>query len=139
MRGTIPIFALLVCAGVAYAQMTPQEPIQNFRLPMFGENGYRTWEMKGDEGRYISPEKIEVSQMKLDVFSGEADSSIENKIKSPLATLFVNKNIAIGDSPIQILSQNYRVDGERWFWDGKLKRVVISRNARVIFNEGLSL
>ena len=132
--------ALLTVFGLpVFGQMTPQEPITNFRLPMFGDNGYRTWEMKGDEGRYISPEKIDVIQMRLDVFSGNADSKIENKIRSPLATLFINKNYAIGDSPIQILSENYRVDGERWFWDGKLRRIVVSRNARVIFNEGLSL
>lgn len=124
---------------LAQAQMTPQEPIKNFRLPMFGDNGYRTWELMGDEGKYISPEKIEVSKMHLDIFSGEANSKIENRIDSPLATLFVNKNIAIGEGPIQILSDNYRVDGERWFWDGKTRSVVVSRNARVVFNEGISL
>jgi hypothetical protein len=134
------IAALLAVSGItAFGQMTPQEPITNFRLPMFGDNGYRTWEMMGDEGRYISPEKIDVIQMRLDVFSGNADSKVENRIRSPQATLWVNKNVAFGDSPIQILSATYRVDGERWYWDGKLRRVVISSNARVTFNEGLSL
>ncbi len=132
------IFLLLLLISLsARAQMTPQEPIKNFRLPMFGDNGYRTWELCGDEGRYITASKIEVCQMKMRVFSGDAASKIENRIESPLATLFVDKNMAIGESPIQILSDTYRIDGERWFWDGKTRTIVVSRNAKVVFNEGV--
>lgn len=117
------------------AQLVPQEPVKNFQLPMFGENGYRTWELSGDEGRYISADKIEVSQMKMKVFSGDASSTIENRIESPLAMLFVSKNIAIGQGPIRITATTYRIDGQRWFWDGKTRSVVVSQKASVIFYE----
>ena len=115
--------------------MVPQEPIKNFQLPMFGENGYRTWELSGAEGRYLSADKIEVSQMRMKVFSGDAASTIDNRIESPLATLFVSKNIAIGEGPIKITASSYRIDGERWFWDGKIRSVVVSKKASVIFYE----
>lgn len=105
---------------------------------MFGENGYRIWELTGDEGRYLTSEKIQVSDMKLTVFSGTEASLVENRIESPLATLFITKNIAIGEGPIQIISERYRVEGQRWFWDGKSRSVVVSRNAQVIFFENIN-
>lgn len=129
------VFLLAGLALVAHAQMVPQQPVKNFQLPMFGENGYRTWELSGDEGKYLSADKIEVKQMRMKVFSGDAASVIENRIESPLATLFVSKNIAIGQGPIRISASNYRIDGERWFWDGKTRSVVVSQKASVIFYE----
>lgn len=130
------LFAIILLLPLGlFAQLVPQQPVKNFQLPMFGENGYRTWELSGDEGRYITADKIEVSQMKMKVFSGDASSTIENRIESPLATLFVAKNIAIGQGPIKITATNYRIDGERWFWDGKTRSVVVSKKASVIFYE----
>lgn len=126
---------LLLLPLALNAQMVPQQPVKNFQLPMFGENGYRTWELSGDEGKYLSADKIEVKQMRMKVFSGDAASVIENRIESPLATLFVSKNIAIGQGPIRISASNYRIDGERWFWDGKTRSVVVSQKASVIFYE----
>lgn len=123
--------------SVCQAQIVPQQPVKNFHLPMFGENGYRTWELSGEEGRYLSSEKIQVTQMKLRIFSGDAKSTLENRIESPQAMLFVNKNIAIGEGPIQILNDRYRVDGQRWYWDGKNKSVVVSQKASVVFYQGL--
>lgn len=127
----------MMAAVPLQAQLVPQQPIRNFHLPMFGENGYRTWQLSGEEGRYLSADKIEVSKMNLNVFSGNAASTIENRIASPLATLFISKNIAIGQGPIEITSATYRINGERWFWDGKTRSVVVSRKASVIFYEKL--
>jgi len=124
---------LLVCE--LGAQITPSAPIANFRLPMFGENGFRSWELSGTQGRYLSDEKIEVDDMKLKIYSGETGMDIEHLIKSPRAILFAQKNIAIGEGPIRITSTRYRITGERWFWDGKTRSVVISKKAAVTFFE----
>ncbi len=123
--------------GSAFAQIVPQEPVKNFRLPMFGENGYRNWELCGDEGRYLSAEKIEVTDMKLRIFSGDKSSQVEHNIESPKATLLVAKNIAIGEGPIRITSRSYMIEGKRWFWDGKTRSVVVSQKASVVFYEGI--
>jgi len=117
------------------AQITPAAPIANFRLPMFGENGFRSWELSGTEGRYLSSEKIEVDNMKLKIFSGKTGMDVEHLIASPRAILFTAKNIAIGEGPIAITSPRYRITGERWFWDGKTRSVVVSKKASVVFFE----
>ena len=123
--------------GALRAQITPSAPIANFRLPMFDESGYRSWELSGMEGRYLSGEKIEVADMKLKIFSPRNGISIEHLIESPKAILFATKNIAIGEGPIKISNPTYLITGERWFWDGKTRSVVISQKASVTFFEEL--
>ena len=104
---------------------------------MFGDNGYRTWELSGNEGRYISADKIEVTDMKLKIFSADAASRMEHLIASPKATLLITKNIAIGEGPILITSSTYKIEGKRWYWDGKTRSVVVSQKASVVFYEGI--
>ena len=49
---------LSVCA--LQAQMTPSAPVQNFRLPSFGENGYTQWVLQGGKGIYDSETQIRI-------------------------------------------------------------------------------
>lgn len=49
---------LFVCA--LQAQMTPSAPVQNFRLPSFGENGYTQWVLQGGKGIYDNETQIRI-------------------------------------------------------------------------------
>jgi hypothetical protein len=137
VRFALTVASILACAGVSFGQLTPDAPVANFRLPMFGDDGYRIWELTGTEGRYISPEKIEVENMKLKVFASDESGKMEHMMESPKAILLVSKNIAIGNSPITISSDTYKVEGNRWYWDGKTHSIVVSQNAKVSFFENL--
>jgi hypothetical protein len=136
VRKLLPV--LVACLPLwAWGQLTPEAPVANFRLPMFGDDGYRTWELFGSQGKYLSADKIEVTDMRLKVYAGDAGGNMEHLLESPKATLLLNKNIAIGEGPIKISSSTYRVDGQRWYWDGRNHSIVVSQNAKVTFFQSL--
>lgn len=125
------------------AQMVPDAPVLNFRLPMFGDNGYPTWDLRGAEGRYISPEQVDVTGMRLLVFDEDQPNRVEAEIISPEATMLIREHQARGDRTITVVGDNFVVRGEHWLWEGPQKegpksRVVIDDNVKVTFFEELS-
>jgi hypothetical protein len=128
----------LLGAASAAGQMVPDAPVLNFRLPMFGDDGYRIWDLRGREGRYVSEKQVDVSDMRLLVFSSEEPDRIQTEIQSPRATMLIRDNRACGDHTIKVIGDNFQVQGQRWLWDGDENRVVIDEQVKVTFFEELS-
>jgi len=147
MRTPLPLLKrfrtiMLVLAGVsaagAFAQMVPDAPVKNFRLPMFGDDGYRVWDLRGREGRYVSRDQVDVIDMRLFVFSSEQPNQVQTEIRSPKATMLIRENRAQGDESILVVGDAFQVEGQRWLWDGEANRVVIDEQVKVTFFEELS-
>lgn len=132
-------FALLLslCHGLI-AQMTPNAPVKNFRLPRFGENGYTDWVLQGDEGIYDSDEQVRVKKMGLRVYSGDERMARELTLDSPEATLRLQENRAFSDSAIAIVGENFTISGIGWDWSGATKEIVVKANAVVKYTDGFS-
>jgi lipopolysaccharide export system protein LptC len=130
--------ALLLFAGAVAGQILPDAPVRNFRLPMFGEDGLRIWDLRGREGRYISENRVDVSDMRLLIFSSENRNEVETEIRSPQATMHIRSNQAQGDQTITVMGDNFEITGQRWSWDGNANRVVIDERVKVTFFEELS-
>ena len=58
------------------AEMIPNAPVENFRLPMFNEEGYRAWDLRGAKGTYVDGTHVDVVDMKMRVFSGDEESEV---------------------------------------------------------------
>ena len=123
---------------VLEARLVPDAPILDFKLPMFGPNGYKVWELRGREGHYINEEQIDVLDMSLRLYSGEADLKIHTTIESPAATMLVNRNRAEGQSEIKITGDQFQIRGENWRWHGDTHTVTVDKNVRVIFQQRLA-
>ncbi len=127
--------------GLAYAaaslsllsQMTPDSPIQHFRLPMFGEDGFKQWELRGLKGHYHGDEQALVEGLELVVFSGDADMAVENRIRSPRALIFLDESRAEGDSSLFVSGPGYEIQGRNWLWDGLERKIVVRESVRVSF------
>ena len=131
-------FTVLVqqrCKG----QMVPNAPVRDFSLPRFGDNGYKIWSLSGTEGHYISPERIDVIDMSLRLFSGDEWGAVEMQIVSPQASLFIQQNHARSSEKILVEGKSYRVEGRDWAWDGNQKKVIVQKDVHAIFNETLSI
>ena len=125
---------LLFCGSWAvFAQMTPDAPIEHFRLPMFGENGYKEWELRGLRGHYHSEEKALVEGLELVVFSGDAAMWEENRIRSPRALIHLKESRAEGESSLFVSGPGYEIEGRNWTWDGKDRKIVVRETVRVSF------
>lgn len=119
-------------------KMAPDAPIENFQLPMYDEDtGYRTWLLKGIEGRYGQDEQFDVLGMVLTTFSADEAMREQLSIRSPEATLYLKDNRATG-LILRIEGDGFTLAGKDWTWDGEAKRVTIERDAKVTFNQNLS-
>lgn len=119
-------------AGLS-AQMMPDAPIQHFRLPMFGENGYKQWELRGLKGHYHSEEEAVVEGLELIVYSGDAAMWEENRIRSPRARIYLKDSSAEGDSSLFVTGPGYEIQGSNWSWDGPERKIVVREAVRVSF------
>jgi hypothetical protein len=128
----VAAFALI--GGVALlGQMVPDAPIQHFRLPMFGENGYKSWELRGLTGTYISEQEALVEGVELVVFSGDEAVLQETSIRSPRATLYLKEARAEGDSSLFVIGPGYEIQGRNWTWEGANRKIIVREAVRVSF------
>lgn len=123
---------------VGSAQLVPDAPVSNFRLPMFGDEGFLIRDLRGDEARYVSEDQIDLSGMRLLIFNETRPERLETKIVSPQATMFIQKNEIVGTETITVEGDNFLVTGEKWRWIGDEKSVVIDENVKVTFFEKLT-
>ncbi|CAA6696775.1 MULTISPECIES: LptA/OstA family protein [unclassified Lentimonas] len=127
----------LLCVCTLQAQMTPSAPVQNFRLPRFGDNGYTQWVLQGGKGMYDSAEQIRIEDMALRVYSGDERMALEMTMDSPEATLLTKENRAESDGPIKIVGANFKVSGVGWTWNGVTKEIEVKFDVVVEFTQGM--
>jgi hypothetical protein len=121
------------------AQMIPDAPILHFRLPMFGEEGYKTWELRGLSGTPVSEVEVSVEGLELLVFSGTADLLEKNRIRSPRALIDFDRSEASGETSIFVTGPGYTIQGSNWMWEGKADRITVREAVRVTFVGELSI
>lgn len=136
----VPVPAAVLAAlvtifgGLAlFGQMVPDAPIQHFRLPMFGENGFKSWELRGLKGHYLNADQALVEGLELVVFSGDEAMLEENRIRSPRAMIHFDTHRAEGESSLFVVGPGYEIQGRNWTWDGVERKIVVREAVRVSF------
>jgi hypothetical protein len=119
------------------AEMVPNAPVENFRLPMFNEEGYRSWDLRGAKGIYVDGTHVDVIDMKIRIFSGDESNDVLTEITSPSAAVLLTENKAIGQDTILISSKDYKITGQNWTWDGDNDSFTIEGEVVVTFFEGI--
>lgn len=133
---------LLVCllgAGTGSGRMVPDAPITHFRLPMFGENGYKSWELRGLKGIYESEDQAIVEGLELEVFSGDEQLLTENLIRSPRAVIHFDTETARGHSSLFVSGPGYQIQGRDWQWYGPNRKIVVKKQVHVSFTGSLNI
>lgn len=128
----------VVCLQTLSAQMTPNAPVKNFRLPRFGDNGYTQWVLQGGQGIYDNEEQTRIKDMALRVYSGDERMALEMSLDSPEATLRVKENRAYSDSTIEIVGANFKISGVGWTWNGETKEIEVLFDTVVEFTQAIS-
>lgn len=129
----------VLIAPLMAQQMVPDGPIVNFQVPYFGETGQREWELSGMEGRYHSPQKLEVTGLLLVVYDPAQPDQIRTRIEANTATIHPEARRADGQSFLYITETDgsFSVAGRNWTWFGNDSRIIIRENARVTFREAI--
>ncbi len=120
-------------------RMAPDAPVKNFKLPSFGSDGYRQWDLEGREGRYISEDEIAIVGLRLRTWSGDEELTQILEITSPNARIFPALNSAAGSGLIHIVGPGYTVFGVGWVWNGETNAIAVEREVRVTFHEEIDI
>lgn len=120
-------------------QMVPDAPIEQFTLPMFGEDGYKSWELRGFRGHYLGEDAALIEGMDLISFQGGEALDEDNRIRSPRAHVDFAKSEASGESSLFVTGQGYEIQGRDWTWYGKERKIVVRREVRVSLSAEITL
>ena len=132
------LFLAPIVHSTSPSRMVSSAPVRDFSLPRFGKDGYKIWNLKGSQGSYISPERIDVVDMTLCTFSGDERMEVETCMESPQASISIQENQASSEETLNINNLSYHIEGKEWIWDGNLKKIIIQRDVHVTFNQELN-
>lgn len=146
MIRSITQFLLLLLATALPApaanssRISSKDPIINFSLPTFtNPDGYRHWLIRGSEAWMTEQNIIDVKELSLTVFRGDASNQISTMMLSPAARVLPEEKIVTGDSTLRVinLSDGIEVTGQNWRYTDKTQTITLAKNVRVILQAEL--
>ncbi len=118
----------------------PAQPIvaQNWSLPLFTKEGHRSMTLRGTEARTIGPARIDIVDLNITTFVGDAAARVESILLCrELASFFPDEKVVRGTAEVRLVRDDIEITGEQWTYDHAAKRVSIARNTRVTFKAQL--
>lgn len=85
----------------------------------------------------VGTNQVELQEMTLTVFTGDATNTVVTVILSPLATIQLDRELVQGESTVRVIRDDIEITGQRWSYDHAGKKVSIARNARIVFQAQL--
>jgi hypothetical protein len=129
--------AAAAAAGQVTTRITSDAPIVNFRLPTFTAEGHREWLVRGSEARMPSLQEVDVRELTLTIFTGDASERIDTMILSPVAKVLTEPQVVTGSEAIRVLNDEFEASGADWRYDHRAKRISIRKDVRVAFRAEL--
>lgn len=117
---------------------TVNAPVVNFTVPTFTREGFRLWLLRGAEGVYANDERLNVTDLNLTVFSGDAAGKVEKVFLSPSAVALINEGRVYGPGALRLITDDFEATGDDWIYDHRQNKVSIHRNVRVVFHAQLN-
>ncbi len=130
---SILLFSVAGLATLVFGQAL-NAPVENFKLPLFNEQGFRAWYLRGEQGIYTAEKEVRILGMELQQYSGNEADQVIALMTSPEANMRLNPLVASGPGSINIESELFKAEGEDWIWQGSEKRLIINKNVKVVIN-----
>jgi hypothetical protein len=142
-RWSTLVATTLLGIGLASAQegrVRTNAPVQNYTLSFFSDEGYPRVRIEGDSADLSDLEKIRLTGMHLELYSGDAERVLETTLDAPVAILERGPELVHGPDTVHLKRTDLELSGANWNYDHRERRVQVRRDARVVFNmplEGL--
>jgi hypothetical protein len=133
----ILVLSLLGAAAGQSEDLGVSPPAKNWTLPLFTKEGYRSMTLRGSEVWPVTVDRIEVKDLAITTFTGGAAAKPETILLSPTATFYVNERLAAGPDLVRVIRDDIDVTGTDWSYDHTKRKIIIARNARVVFRAPL--
>lgn len=122
--------------GLSAQAITAGTPVESFRLPTFTREGHRSMLLQGSAA-LVTASRIELREMTLTLFSGDARNLVETVILSPVATVNPESEQVEGAGVVRVIRDDLEITGQGWHYDHAQKKVSITRDARIVFRAQL--
>jgi hypothetical protein len=120
------------------AATTAQAPAVNWVLPLFTDKeGFRSMTLRGSEVRPRG-RNIEVTDLSITVFSGDAAARVDSILLSPSAVFYTKENRATGEKTVRFIRDDFEVTGVGWTYDHQARKVSLQQSVRVTFRTQLN-
>jgi hypothetical protein len=133
--GRLLPFLFLACSGEA---QVPTSSAKQWELTLWTPEGYHSMTLRGDEVRPLSKEAIQVLDLNIEVFSGDASNRIVTILLSPDAVFYPDEQRAAGPKAVRLIRDDAEITGEDWSFQRAGEKVSIGRNVKVIFKASVS-
>jgi lipopolysaccharide export system protein LptC len=129
---------LLACGRPAGATgPTALAPALNWNMTMFTRENFHSMTLRGSRATFPSSHQVNVVDLNLTVFSGDAANRVETIILSTAATFLPQENLAHGDQGVRLIRDDLEATGRQWTYDHAQKKVSLQGRVRVVFNAEL--
>lgn len=121
-------------------RISSDAPIVNFRLPTFTPEGHREWLVRGTEARMRSLKEVDVRELTLTVFTGDASDKVSTMILAPVAKVLPEERTVTGPDTIRVINDELEANGADWRvhqTGEKSVEISMRRNVRVTFRAEL--
>lgn len=137
---TLALLLVAPAAAQVSTRISSDAPIVNFRLPTFTPEGYREWLVRGSEARMHSLQEIDVRELTLTVFTGDATDNVSTMILAPAAKVLPDQRTVTGPDAIRVINDELEATGTDWRVRQTGDRAVeisMRQNVRVTFRAEL--
>ncbi|MDR1595650.1 MAG: hypothetical protein LBR91_01845 [Puniceicoccales bacterium] len=113
-------------------------PIEGFELPIFGDDGDKTWEVSGTSATMVESGIFHVKNATLRCFAGGCAPEESFRASSDFAMVSSTCHTASGESEVKITGKNFGAYADTWEFFGDSKKIVAKGNVRVFLTESIA-
>lgn len=125
---------LCVCGVTAAPGASALAPAINWVAPLFTKDNFHSMTLRGAKASFPSNTEVDVEQLSITVFSGDAAKKIETTILSAAATFLPKQEIARGEAGVRVIRDDLEATGTHWVYDHLQKKVSLTGRVRIVFN-----
>ena len=137
---TRPCFVILLLAILPLADAASPvvlAPAKNWSAALFTKQNFHSMTLRGSEARFGEGGAIDVVDLNLTVFTGDATNRVETILLSTAAVFQPKENTANGDKGVRLIRDDLEAYGTRWTYDHAQKKVSLHDRVRIVFNAEL--
>lgn len=126
-------------ASFAYPQTSPAFKLKpgnvlDFQMSSFDKkSGYKEWDVLGDDAKYVSDKQVFVNKVRFLMFDGKENTRKIAEFVSDKTEFSPSDNIAKSDTTLYVSGDGFKLQGDKWLWNGDKHFVDLSENIEVDF------
>lgn len=121
----------LLASVSSFAQVKLDAPVENFKAPIFNEEGYRTWHIKAEQAIYQNDNEVKVLGLSARQFSGDEKGEVVSTLDTKEALYYINNSLASGAGTMNVKSEEFELTGKAWIWQANENRITFHKNAKI--------